>query len=63
MKVQLYLYIQNMGDGSCSVKFFNSRESAEKFAEPDDERFCEDIYPKTLELDENGKLINENSRE
>lgn len=46
------------GDGSASALFFKSEKGAEKYAEKDDERFCDDIYSKELEFDENGVLLN-----
>ena len=59
MKVEVFIYMKNLGDGSCCVRFFNSKSHAEQYAEKDDERFCDDIYSKTLEFDDNGKFINE----
>lgn len=41
----------NLGDGSCAVKFFSSKENAENFASKDDERFCDDIYYKEIDID------------
>ncbi len=61
-KVKVWLYIENLGDGSCGVRFFNSEADAEAYAEPDDERYCDDIYPKELEFDEDGKLLNPSVR-
>jgi hypothetical protein len=58
MKVTIWIYIENLGDGSCAARITDSEESAEKLAENDDERFCDDIYSKTLEFDDNGKLLN-----
>lgn len=51
MKIKLWLYIMNLGDGSCAVKFFSSKENAENFASKDDERFCDDIYYKEIDID------------
>ena len=58
MKTKVAVYIQNCGDGSCRVKFFNSEEDAEAYAEPDNERNCEDVYTVELEFDSDGKLLN-----
>jgi hypothetical protein len=58
MQIKLIVFIQNLGDGSCAVRFFNSEEDAEAYAGDDDERYCDDIYPVTLEVDESGKLLN-----
>ena len=59
MKVNVYYYISNCGDGSCAVHFFNSEQDAEDYASQDGERFCEDIKSKTLEFDKDGRLLNE----
>ena len=58
MKVKIWIYTRNLGDGSCAPCFFNSNEEAEKYAESDDERYCNDISEYILEFDENGKLLN-----
>lgn len=64
MKVKFSYYIQNNGDGSCSVKFFNSDEAAEEYAKNDDERFCDgDVFTKELEFDEAGKLLTPNPKQ
>lgn len=57
MKVKFAMYIANCGDGSCVVKFFRNEENAEKFASKDDERYCDDVYSKTLEFDDEGNLL------
>lgn len=62
MKVKVWTYVENLGDGSCAVRFFNSREEAEAFAGEDDERYCDDINPETLEFDDNGVLLNPDKR-
>lgn len=58
MKTKIWYYIQNLYDGSATVRFFKSKEDAEKYADIDDERFCDDIECCELEFDENGKLLN-----
>ena len=58
--VTVWVYIQNLGDGSARAKFFNSEEAAEKYAAHDDERYCDDIYGKTLEFDMDGMLVTPN---
>lgn len=63
MKCKVFLYIENLGDGSCGVRFFRSKKQAEEYAEKDEERFCDDIYSKELEFDESGKLLNFDKRE
>jgi len=45
MKVKLWIYIENLGDGSAAARFFSSNENAEEYASHDTERFCDDIYP------------------
>jgi hypothetical protein len=57
IKVKLWIYVKNGGDGSCSTSLFSSEEAAEKYAEPDDERYQEDIQQETFEVDENGNLL------
>jgi hypothetical protein len=57
MIIKLAVYIRNLGDGSCSVKFFNTEDEAEKFASKDNERNCDDVYTISIEVDANGKLI------
>lgn len=57
MIADFWLYIQNLGDGSCTVKFFKSKRAAEKYAAYDNERFCDDIYYRSLEFDNEGNLI------
>jgi len=57
MKVTFALWIESLGDGSCRVNFFKSLDDANAHAVHHDERFCDDIYEKTLEFDDNGQLI------
>lgn len=57
IKVKFYTWACNQGDGSVVVRFYNSRESAEKAAENDEERYCDDIDSHTLEFDRSGNLI------
>ena len=52
-----WIYACNGGDGSVSTLTFSSKEAAEKYAERDDERMEEDIREITLNIDENGKLL------
>ncbi len=51
LKVQLWTYMSNQGDGSAVAKYFNTEAEAEHYASFDDERFCDDIYRETFELD------------
>jgi hypothetical protein len=57
IKATFWVYLLNCGDGSSRPLFFSSEEAAEKYAENDDERHCEDIVQETLEFDENGNLL------
>lgn len=58
-KLDFWFYIQNAGDGSAYVRFFNSEADAEAYAENDDERYCDDICQESLEFDsKTGKLTN-----
>lgn len=57
IKVNFWIYTQNLGDGSCGNKFFRSEDSAEKYASYDDERMCDDINKYSLEFDLEGNLI------
>lgn len=58
IKVHLWIRICNSGDGSAYARFFKSQEEAEKDAEGDNERFCDDIYDKYFEVDFNGNILN-----
>ena len=58
MKTKIWTYSENLGDGSVTVRFFNSEEDAEAYAELDDERNCDDIQEHVLVFDNNGKLLN-----
>lgn len=51
LEIKLWVYMSNCGDGSAVAKYFNTEAEAEEFAEPDGERFCDDIFEKTLRLD------------
>jgi hypothetical protein len=57
MKIKKWIYIKNLGDGSCSAELFESEEDAEKAAENHNERFCDDIYPEEIEVDDTPELI------
>jgi len=58
LKVKFAVYVQNNGDGSASARFFSNVELAEKAAEEDNERFCEDIETHELEINlDTGKVI------
>lgn len=64
MKIKFWTYIENLYDGSCAIRFFNSEEEAEAYAEKDDERFCDDINVKELEIDPvTLKLMKVNTRD
>ena len=51
LKVKFWIYMQNNGDGSACAKFFKTEGEAEMAAADDDERYCDDIYPKTITVD------------
>jgi len=55
--VTCWIYVSNGGDGSVSTLTFASKAAAEKYAERDDERLDGDIREITLNIDENGKLL------
>jgi hypothetical protein len=61
--VKPYVYVSNQGDGSANVNFFNTSEEAEAYAEPDGERYGDDIFPVTLVIDKKtGKICNVRKR-
>ncbi len=51
LNIKLWVYMSNCGDGSAVARYFNTEAEAEAFAEPDGERFCDDIYQETFKLD------------
>ena len=58
IKVKFAVYTQNQGDGSASPRLYATEELAEKAAEKDDERFCEDICALELVVDvETGEIV------
>lgn len=57
MKIKLFIYMQNMGDGSVAARFFKTAESADNYASYDNERMCDDIDHVTLEFDDAGNLL------
>lgn len=58
LKINLGIYVRNNGDGSGSVSFFRNSEDAEKAAEGDDERYCDDTYDHTIEVyADTGELV------
>lgn len=62
--VRPWVYLANQGDGSASVNFFNTEEEAEAYAEPDGERYGDDVYQTTLVIDpKTGKICNVRKRE
>jgi hypothetical protein len=56
MKVKFWVYMENLGDGSAAARIFSSKKAAEKYADHDDERYCDDIYQEEIEVDDKGKL-------
>lgn len=59
MKITLWLYMQNAGDGSANARVFPSKRTAELYAETTDlgGRFCDDISSITIEVDAQGNLL------
>lgn len=57
IKVRLWTYIKNFGDGSYGIRFFKTKDAAETYASYDDERCCDDINLYELEFDLEGNLI------
>ncbi len=55
-KSTVWIYVRNLGDGSAAPKFFTSKKAAEAYAKYDDERFCDDIYPREFDI-EDGKIV------
>lgn len=56
IKLNFQIFIQNNGDGSASTIFFNEEKEAEAYAGEDDERLCDDIFPKTITVNGLGKI-------
>ncbi len=62
--VKPWVYLQSAGDGSAYANFFNTEEEASTYAEPDDERLCDDIFQVTLVIDpKSGRICNVKKRE
>lgn len=58
LKLEFWVYMRNNGDGSASPMFFLSEDLAEKAAEKDDERLCDDVVFHEFEVDlETGEVI------
>lgn len=56
--VRFAVYVNNNGDGSASPLFFATKKQAEVAAEPDGERFCDDIKSYKFEVDPaTGKIL------
>lgn len=63
VKTKFWAYHKNNGDGSVSSFFYPSREAAEKEADTDDERYCDDISFYELEFDMQGNLVSKSGME
>lgn len=66
MKVKVWIYLKNYGDGSAFPKFFATEEQATAYADaaPEyEDRFCDDISYKDLEFDKDGVLLNIDKRD
>lgn len=57
IKVKLAVYIRNLGGGSAAPCFFPNMREAELFAQKDNDRFCDDIYERVIEVDQSGNLV------
>lgn len=56
--LNLWVYIENCGDGSAVARFYNTEEEANSAADEDDERFCDDVYETSITIDPTtGKLV------
>jgi hypothetical protein len=67
LKVTLWCYVRNNGDGSPGLLIFDSEKEANKYADKDgdeyDERFCDDVFSETIEVDAaTGKLLTPNPK-
>jgi hypothetical protein len=49
MSNKVWVYIQNLGDGSVDVRYFSTEKLADAYAKFDDERLCDDIFPEDLD--------------
>ena len=62
MKIELWVYVQGGGDGSASAHFFTSERDAVAYANRDfrvyGETFTEPPKKETLEVNEQGRLLN-----
>jgi hypothetical protein len=62
MKIELHYFIRNNGDGSASALFYNSQAEMEAAMKKEDddwgEGFTDNGMSETIEVDENGKVLN-----
>lgn len=58
MKVKIWTLPTNNGDGSASVCIFESQEAAEEYVAISEAEMEDCIYPRDLEFDEYGILLN-----
>lgn len=63
IRVKYWEYVASSGDGSCSVYQFRTQELAEKYAENDRERFCDDISEVSFLINLDGTLVTDPSVE
>lgn len=65
MKVRFWVHINDGGDGSAYLKFFNTKEDAKVSADREFEEFgqalCDNVLQIQLEVDEHGKLLDPDS--
>lgn len=62
IKTCIWIYTQNLGDGSVAARCFDSQEVAEDYASYDNERSNDDIDFIDLEFDLDGNLLTPNPK-
>ncbi len=63
MKITLWTYNENLGDGSAEPRIFATKKAAEAAAESADDRWCDDIRKHVFEVDDKGHPIPSSSAE
>ena len=62
MKVKLWVFTEDGGDGSVMPHFFNTREDMQAYADKVNgiygQTLCEDTFPIDFEFDVEGNLLN-----
>jgi len=61
MRIKIWSYAANMGDGSVGVYLFASEEEARAASKKDSdkygENYCDDVSWHELEIDSSGKIV------